>query len=75
MKGNKLDLGDGVDQNDKPFLTSFPYQAAPTSGFDQAVGRRVEPPHVPTPAGNILNLPLLPALPFPPRPPIGPQVP
>ncbi len=75
LKGNKLDLGDGVDQNDKPFLTSFPYQAAPTSGFDQAVGRRVEPPHVPTPAGNILNLPLLPALPFPPRPPIGPQVP
>jgi len=26
-------LGDGVDQNDKPFLTSFPYVASPWSGF------------------------------------------
>jgi len=73
LKGNKLAAGDGVDQNDKPFLDHFPYQAAPTSGFDQAVGRRVEPPHLPTPAGNELNLPILP--PLPPRPPIGPQVP
>ncbi len=75
LKGNKLTAGDGVDQNDKPFLASFPYQSAPTSGFDQAVGRRVEPPHAPILPGNELNLPILPALPFPPRPPIGPQVP
>lgn len=27
-------LGDGVDANDKPFRTSFPYLALPTSGFD-----------------------------------------
>ena len=27
-------LGDGVDTNDKPFRTSFPYLALPTSGFD-----------------------------------------
>ena len=32
LKGNKLPLGDGVDQNDKPFLTSFPYVAPPTPG-------------------------------------------
>jgi Domain of unknown function (DUF4331) len=27
-------LGDGVNTNDKPFLTAFPYVATPTSGFD-----------------------------------------
>jgi len=27
-------LGDGVDQNDKPFLTSFPYLAAPFQGYE-----------------------------------------
>ena len=32
--GHKLPLGDGVDANDVPFLTSFPYVAAPFSGFD-----------------------------------------
>jgi hypothetical protein len=26
-------LGDGVDQNDKPFLTSFPYVASPHQGY------------------------------------------
>ena len=30
--GKKLPLGDGVDQNDKPFLSAFPYVAAPTPG-------------------------------------------
>ena len=29
LKGNKLPLGDGVDQNDKPFRTTFPYVASP----------------------------------------------
>ncbi len=29
LKGNKVPLGDGVDQNDKPFLSTFPYLAAP----------------------------------------------
>jgi hypothetical protein len=37
-------LGDGVDQNDKPFSSSFPYLAAPTSGFDSAL-KRTEPAH------------------------------
>ena len=27
-------LGDGVNQNDKPFLTVFPYLASPHPGFD-----------------------------------------
>jgi hypothetical protein len=27
-------LGDGVDGNDKPFMSSFPYVASPHSGFD-----------------------------------------
>lgn len=27
-------LGDGVNANDKPFLATFPYLAAPTSGYD-----------------------------------------
>jgi hypothetical protein len=52
LKGNKVPLGDGVDRNDKPFLSSFPYLAAPTSGFDSAPSTRVEPGHAPVPAGG-----------------------
>ena len=52
LKGNKVPLGDGVDQNDKPFLSAFPYLAAPTSGFDSAPATRVEPSHPPVPAGG-----------------------
>ena len=48
LVGNPLPLGDGVDQNDKPFLEAFPYVAAPTSGIDGAA-RRIEPEHTPTP--------------------------
>ncbi|MBA3745897.1 MAG: DUF4331 domain-containing protein [Solirubrobacterales bacterium] len=74
LKNNKIGAGDGVDQNDKPFLDAFPYQAAPTSGFDQAVGRRVELPHAPTPPGNTPQVPILPPVQIV-RPPTGPQVP
>ncbi|MEA2137379.1 MAG: hypothetical protein QOG56_529 [Solirubrobacteraceae bacterium] len=74
LKNNKLSAGDGVDQNDKPFLDTFPYQAAPTSGFEQAVGRRVEPPHLPTPPGDQPQIPILPALP-PLQLPVGPRLP
>ena len=74
LKNNKLSAGDGVDQNDKPFLDTFPYQASPTSGFEQVVGRRVEPPHLPTPPGNDPQIPIGPQLPAI-RLPIGPQVP
>ncbi len=49
LKGNKLPLGDGVDGNDKPFRTTFPYVAPPVAGFDGGM-KRMEPPHDPTPA-------------------------
>jgi hypothetical protein len=49
LKGNKLPLGDGVDRNDLPFRSTFPYVAAPHSGFDGAM-KRIEPEHAPTPA-------------------------
>ena len=52
LKGNKVPLGDGVDQNDKPFLSTFPYLAGPASGFDSAPSTRVEPGHPPVPAGG-----------------------
>ena len=46
--GKQLPLGDGVDANDKPFRTTFPYVALPDSGFDAKFGR-VEPAHAPVP--------------------------
>ena len=45
-------LGDGVDRNDKPFLSAFPYLAAPTSVFDSDPSNRVEPGHPPVPVGG-----------------------
>jgi hypothetical protein len=36
--GHKLPLGDGVDANDVQNLTTFPYVAAPFSGFDNSKG-------------------------------------
>src|SRR5918992_2606821 len=48
LMGNKKALGDGVDQNDKPFSATFPYLAAPTVANDSNP-KRVEPPHEPTP--------------------------
>jgi hypothetical protein len=52
LKDNKVPLGDGVDQNDKPFLAAFPYLAAPHNGFDSAPSTRIEPGHAPVPAGG-----------------------
>ena len=49
LKGNKLPLGDGVDQNDVPFRATFPYVALPHAGFDSEL-KRTEPTHPPTPA-------------------------
>jgi hypothetical protein len=46
--GKRLPLGDGVDVNDKPFLSGFPYAAAPTSGFDSRI-KQDQPSHDPTP--------------------------
>jgi uncharacterized protein DUF4331 len=48
LQGNKKALGDGVDQNDKPFLSTFPYLASPTAANDSDP-KRTEPPHDPTP--------------------------
>jgi hypothetical protein len=48
LLGGKLPLGDGVDQNDKPFRATFPYVAQPDSGLDAKFGR-VEPTHDPVP--------------------------
>ena len=52
LKGNEVALGDGVDQNDKPFLSHFPYLAAPDSGFDSRPSYRTEPSHPPVPPGG-----------------------
>ena len=36
-------LGDGIDQNDKPFSSSFPYLAEPASGFDSQIPKPIQP--------------------------------
>jgi len=46
--GKQIPLGDGVDVNDKPFRSTFPYVALPDSGFDSKL-KRVEPAHPPVP--------------------------
>jgi hypothetical protein len=46
--GKQLPLGDGVDQNDKPFRSAFPYVATPRDGFSGVV-KRTEPAHAPVP--------------------------
>jgi Domain of unknown function (DUF4331) len=46
--GKQIPLGDGVDQNDKPFRDTFPYVALPDSAFDSKL-KRVEPAHAPVP--------------------------
>jgi hypothetical protein len=49
LKGNRLPLGDGVDQNDVAYRATFPYVALPHPGFDSQL-KRSEPQHPPTPA-------------------------
>jgi hypothetical protein len=46
--GKQIPLGDGVDRNDKPFRSAFPYVALPTDGFTGVV-KRTEPAHAPVP--------------------------
>src|SRR5690349_1817188 len=46
--GKQIPLGDGVDQNDHPFRTAFPYVATPRDGFSGIV-KRTEPAHAPVP--------------------------
>jgi len=38
LKGNKVELGDGVNSGDTAPLAVFPYQADPASGFDNTKG-------------------------------------
>jgi Domain of unknown function (DUF4331) len=52
LVGNPVPLGDGVDKNDKSFLSVFPYLADPDSGFDSNPSQRFEPAHAPTPPGG-----------------------
>ena len=37
--GHCLPLGDGVDANDVPYMTTFPYEADPFSGYDNTKGK------------------------------------
>jgi hypothetical protein len=46
--GKQIPLGDGVDRNDKPFRSAFPYVALPTDGFT-GLSKRTEPGHAPVP--------------------------
>ena len=46
--GKQIPLGDGVDQNDKAFRSSFPYVALPTDGLT-GLSKRTEPAHAPVP--------------------------
>ena len=46
--GKQIPLGDGVDRNDKPFRSAFPYVALPTDGLSGIV-KRTEPAHAPVP--------------------------
>ena len=38
LKGNKVELGDGVNAGDVNALDSFPYEANPASGFANGKG-------------------------------------
>ncbi|MFL5968561.1 MAG: DUF4331 domain-containing protein [Gaiellaceae bacterium] len=38
--GHSLPLGDGVNENDVPYMTTFPYQADPFAGFDNTKGQQ-----------------------------------
>ena len=46
--GKQIPLGDGVDQNDKPFRSSFPYVSLANDGFNSTL-KRIEPQHAPVP--------------------------
>ena len=46
--GKQIPLGDGVDQNDQAFRSSFPYVALPTDGIT-GLTKRTEPAHAPVP--------------------------
>ena len=47
--GKQIPLGDGVDQNDKPFRSTFPYVALPRTDGITGIVKRTEPAHAPVP--------------------------
>jgi hypothetical protein len=49
-------LGDGVDRNDKPFRSQFPYVALASDGFNSQL-KRTEPQHAPVPQPPPAQLP------------------
>ncbi|HEY6775982.1 MAG TPA: DUF4331 domain-containing protein [Thermoleophilaceae bacterium] len=51
-----IPLGDGVDQNDKPFRSQFPYVAQAGDGFNSQL-KRMEPQHAPVPQPPPAQLP------------------
>jgi len=53
--GKQIPLGDGVDRNDKPFRSTFPYVALPTDGLSGIV-KRTEPAHAPVPQPPIAGM-------------------
>jgi len=40
LKGNKVELGDGVNAGDIGSMGFFPYQADPSSGFGNTKGQQ-----------------------------------
>ena len=51
-----IPLGDGVDQNDKPFRSRFPYVALANDGFNSQL-KRIEPQHAAVPQPPPAQLP------------------
>jgi hypothetical protein len=51
-----IPLGDGVDQNDKPFRAQFPYVGLAFDGFNSQL-KRIEPQHAPVPQPPPAQLP------------------
>jgi hypothetical protein len=51
-----IPLGDGVDQNDKPFRAQFPYVGLANDGFNSTL-KRIEPQHAPVPQPPPAQLP------------------
>ena len=46
--GKQIPLGDGVDRNDEPFASAFPYLSMGQSAFVSSL-KRIEPAHAPVP--------------------------
>jgi len=51
-----IPLGDGVDRNDKPFRSQFPYVSLANDGFNSQL-KRTEPQHAPVPQPPPMQLP------------------